>query len=70
MGLCIGTFSFLLYLMNTNLKNLYAPYHFIDNIPLGSFGEEINLFVIQLPNYIKCGEWKYNDETKRKMLEY
>lgn len=69
-GLCFGTFSLLLYLMNTNLKNLYVPYYFIDEQPKGCWGEKLNLHIIQLPGYIKIGEWKYNDETKRKMLEY
>tara|TARA_X000000950_G_scaffold193517_1_gene233322 strand:+ start:14795 stop:15556 length:762 start_codon:yes stop_codon:yes gene_type:complete len=70
LGLCFGTFSLLLYLINTNLKNLYVPYYFIDEQPKGCWGEKLNLHIIQLPGYIKVGEWKYNDETKRKMFEY
>tara|TARA_Y100001970_G_C14258181_1_gene877200 strand:- start:12123 stop:12890 length:768 start_codon:yes stop_codon:yes gene_type:complete len=64
-----GTFGFLLYLMNKNLKNLYIPKYFLDELPKGEWGN-VNIHSIELPNYIKIGEWKFNEEQKNKMLSY
>lgn len=65
-----GTFGFLLYLMNPCLKNLYIPKYFVDELPKGSWGDDIKIHVVELPNYIKVGEWKFNEEQKKIMLEY
>ena len=65
-----GTFGFLLYLMNPRLKNLYIPKFFVDELPKGEWGNDIKVHVINLPNYIKVGEWKFNEEQKKIMLEY
>jgi hypothetical protein len=65
-----GTFGFLLYLMNPRLKNLYIPKFFVDELPKGEWGNDIKVHVINLPNYIKVGEWKFNKEQKKIMLEY
>ena len=65
-----GTFGFLLYLMNPCLKNLYIPKFFVDELPKGEWGNDIKVHVINLPNYIKVGEWKFNEEQKKIMLEY
>ena len=64
-----GTFGFLLYLMNPNLKNLYIPDFFVNELPKGKWGN-VNIHSIELPNYIKLGEWKFNEEQKKMMLEY
>jgi len=65
-----GTFGFLLYLMNPKLKNLYIPEFFVNELPRGNWGTDINIHVINLPNYIKVGDWKFNEEQKKIMLEY
>ena len=64
-----GTFGFLLYLMNPYLKNLYIPDFFVNELPKGKWGN-VNIHSIELPNYIKLGEWKFNEEQKKMMLEY
>ena len=64
-----GTFGFLLYLMNPNLKKLYIPDYFINELPKGKWGN-IELNVIELPNYIKVGDWKFNDKQRNLMLNY
>ena len=65
-----GTFGFLLYLMNPRLKNLYIPKFFVDELPKGEWGNDIKVHVINLPNYIKVGEWKFNEEQRKLMIEY
>lgn len=64
-----GTFGLLIYCMNTKLKRIYIPKYSIDELPKGSWGDtKIN--IIQLPNYIKCGEWRNTPEQRKLMLEY
>jgi hypothetical protein len=65
-----GTFGFLLYLMNPHLKNLYIPDFFVNKLPKGSWGNDIKVHIIELPNYIKVGEWKNSDEQQKIMLDY
>jgi hypothetical protein len=65
-----GTFSFLLYLMNTNLKNLFIPDFFVNELPKGEWGNDINVHIIDFPNYIKVGEWKNTNEQRKTILEY
>jgi len=64
-----GTFGFLLYLMNMNLKNLYIPKYFVDELPEGDWGD-INIHIIDIPNYIKVGEWNNTIEQREFMLKY
>lgn len=65
-----GTFGFLLYLINPGLKNLFIPDFFVNELPKGEWGNDINVHIINLPNYIKVGEWKFNEEQKKIMLDY
>ena len=64
-----GTFGLLLYFINDNLKHIYIPKYVIDELPKGSWGD-VTLNIIELPNYIKCGEWKNTIEQKNIMLNY
>jgi len=64
-----GTFGLLLYFLNDNLKNIYIPKYVIEELPKGDWGDVI-LNIIELPNYIKCGEWKNTLEQKNIMLNY
>ena len=65
-----GTFGFLIYLINPYLKNLYIPRYCLDELPKGNWGHDITLYIIDLPNYIKVGEWRNTAEQRKKMLEY
>ena len=65
-----GTFGFLLYLMNPKLKNLYIPDFFVNELPKGSWGNDIKVHIIELPNYIKVGEWEFNKEQRKLIIEY
>ena len=65
-----GTFGFLIYLMNPYLKNIYLPKFFYDELPRGYWGDNIDIHIIELPNYIKVGDWKFNEEQRKIMLEY
>lgn len=65
-----GTFGFLLYLMNPYLKNLYIPDFFVNELPKGAWGIDIKINIINLPNYIKVGEWKNTVNQRKIMLEY
>ena len=75
-GLCSGTFSFLAYLISDNLKNLYIPdflpkyFSTLGILSNGSWGENLKLHIINLPNYIEVGKWKFNINTRKMMLEY
>jgi hypothetical protein len=65
-----GTSGFLLYLMNPHLKNLYIPDFFINELPKGAWGDDISVHIIELPNYIKVGDWKNTAEQQKILLEY
>ena len=65
-----GTFGFLLYLMNTNLTNLYLPKYFVDELPKGEWGSDIKVTIVELPGYIKVGDWINSAEQRKLMLEY
>ena len=65
-----GTFGFLLYLMNPKLKKLFVPDFFVNELPKGSWGNDIKVHIIELPNYIKVNEWKNSNEQRKMMLEY
>jgi len=56
--------------MNPYLKNLYIPDFFINKLPKGEWGDDIEVHIIELPNYIKLGEWKFNEEQREIMLKY
>ena len=63
-----GTFGYMIYLMNKNLKNLYLPKYVLKELPIGEWDVKLN--VIDLPSYIKCGEWKNTEEQRQFMLSY
>lgn len=65
-----GTFGYLLYLMNPCLKELYIPKYFIEELPKGEWGKGININIIDLPNYIKVGEWTNSITQRKLMIEY
>lgn len=64
-----GTFGLIPYFSSVNLKNLYIPKYFVNELPNGNWGN-INVHIIDLPNYIKVGEWKNTSEQRKIMLDY
>ena len=50
-----GTFGLLFYFLSKNIKTLYIPRYVYDEMPKGDWG--INMEIIDMPGYIKCGEW-------------
>ena len=65
-----GTFGLMIYIMNNNLKKLYIPDFYYDELPNRDFGKNIHIEVVSLPNYIKVREWKNTLEQRRLMLTY
>lgn len=67
-----GTFGFLLYFMNEHIKNFYIPRFFIDELPSGKwvYNDELNLHIIETPNYIEVGKWENSKEQQELMINY
>ena len=63
-----GTFGLLIYFLSNNIKNLYIPDYTYNEMPQGDW--DLNLNIINLPNYIKCGEWKLSNENINKLIDY
>ena len=63
-----GTFGLLIYFLSNNIKNLYIPDYAYYEMPKGDWN--LNLNIINLPNYIKCGEWKLTNENLSKVVNY
>jgi len=70
-----SSFGFLVYLINTQMKNFYLPSYFAEH----SFGcssveewvdEEFStkIHIIHISNYIKLGNWKNTVEQRRLMI--
>jgi len=64
-----GTFGLLLFFLNQNIKQIYIPKYVIEELPKGNWGD-VRINIIDLPNYIKCGEWKNTIQQKIYMLDY
>lgn len=64
-----GTYGYLIYLMNDNLKNMYIPAYALEELPQGDWGD-VSINAVELPNYIRCGEWKNTREQCQIMLNY
>ncbi len=46
------------------------PKYFVNEMFHGSWGKDINVHIIDLPNYIKVGDWENTLEQRKTMLEY
>lgn len=64
-----GTFGFVMYLLNPKLKKIYVPDYLLPELPTGNWGD-IELIIINLPDYIKVGEWKNTTEQRKIMINY
>ena len=65
-----GTFGFLIYLMNIKLKRLYIPDYAMVAFPKRSWGDNLEVIVVKLPEYIKVSEWYNTVEQRKKMIQY
>ena len=63
-----GTFGLLIYFLSKNIKNLYIPDYVYKEMPKGNWG--INVNIIKLPNYIKCGEWRPDKKNMDIIVNY
>jgi hypothetical protein len=60
-----GTFGLMIYFMNKNIKNLYIPKYFLDESNIsGNWGENINVNIVELLDYIPVGSWKNTPEQR------
>jgi hypothetical protein len=66
----IGLFDFLLYLLNEQLETLFMPDFTYSELIEGSYGTNIDLNIINIPNYIKLGEWTASSTQRQLMLDY
>lgn len=65
-----GTFGLAIYIISKELQNLYIPHFSFLDFPFGEWGSDINIYTIELKNYIKKGNWKNSYLQRRKMLKY
>ena len=68
LGIGFGTFGLLVYFISTNIKKIYMPKYVYDEMPAGNWGIEVIL--VDLPGYTKCGDWKCTQEQLQLMLSY
>ncbi len=71
-----GTFGMLVYWMNADLKTLYIPRYVVEkqmgldaSLPI-DWGPNITVHMIDLPNYIQCGDWVNSEEQRKLMIQY
>ena len=64
-----GTFGLLLFFLNQNIKQIYIPKYVLEELPKGNWGN-VSMNIIDLPDYINCGEWKNLPSQKTMMLTY
>lgn len=70
----VSSFPIATSLISKNLKNLYTTNLFVNEIlnytDINSDAININIFNIDLNNYIKYNEWINTEEQRKKMIEY
>lgn len=72
----LGIFGMLVYWMNEHLETLYIPRFMVEkqlglnpDLPI-NWGPNINVHIIDLPNYIPCGSWINSPEQRKFMIDY
>ena len=63
-----GTFGLLAYFLSEELESLYIPRYVLDEMPKGEWGVKLN--IVELPKYIKCGEWRNTVEQRNILVNY
>lgn len=64
-----GTFGLLIYFLSKDLKKFYIPKYSVETLLPGDYGDT-NIISVDLPNYIKLGEWKNTKKQREFMLTY
>lgn len=67
-GIGFGTFGFMIYLLSKCVECVCLPDYVVEELPSGEW--ECILDVVDLPKYIKVGEWKNNGEQREMILHY
>jgi len=66
-----GTFGNLVWYFSEVVKKIYMPDYFYNYFPKNYFDNlNIEIIVINIPNYIKVGEWKNTPQQQELMLNY
>ena len=65
-----GTVGFAVYLISKKLENLYIPLSSFEDFPLGKWGNHLNIYTIDLNDYIEKGKWKNTFLQRRRMIKY
>jgi hypothetical protein len=65
---CFSTFTYAAYLLSTHLESIYFPDYFVQTLPKAPY--DIHFIGIELPNYIKSGEWRNSNEQRSLMITY
>jgi hypothetical protein len=67
----VGTFSMAAALCSPNLRNFFCSDLFLDtHLNPKMLDTRINLQMMPLPNYIDVGNWTFNDDYLKLMLDY
>lgn len=64
-----GTFGLMVFLLSQNLKRIYVPAYAIPNVFPGDTGD-VEVIGVELPGYIRLGEWKNTPAQRSLMLSY
>lgn len=70
LGIGNGTFGLLPYFMNPHLKKLYIPKYANDIFIKGVNWGDVEVVVVDLPNYIQPGEWNNTTEQRNLMINW
>ena len=70
LALSASTFSYAAYLLSDNAESVTLPAYFYDLLPQGDWPLNLNLNKVELPNYLRVGEWRNGFCQRRKMLNY
>jgi len=65
-----GLLDFLMYLMNDKLEVITMPDYTYQELVQGSYGNDLKLNVIEIPNYIKLKEWHNYPQQFKQITEY
>lgn len=65
---CFSTFTYAAYLLSTKLRCIYFPDYFVSTLPSSPY--DIDLISVELPNYIKPGEWHNSQVQRTQMIIY
>ena len=65
-----STFCYSAFLFNENVKTIYIPQYFYNELPSGDWPDNLDIIIIELPDYIKNGTWRNSFFQRKKMVNY